>query len=120
MAGDPAIRPPEPEIDRIAATKQQSTRATSLSAEFRHPDVCADAPARSLRLADVGVLRAMLVAVLAAIAFEVVFAPRAAHRALDPDEPIAADGSMIAGKARTDLRHKSAARRLRRTAAARP
>jgi len=27
--------------------------------------------------------------------------PRAAHRALDPDEPIAANGSMIAGKART-------------------
>jgi hypothetical protein len=46
-------------------------------------------------------LRAMLVAVLAAIAFEVVFAPRAAHRALDPDEPIAANGSMLAGKART-------------------
>ena len=43
----------------------------------------------------------MLVAALAAIVFEVTFAPRAAHRALDPDEPIAADGSMIAGKART-------------------
>lgn len=46
-------------------------------------------------------LRAMLVAVLAAIVFEVAFAPRAQHRVLDPDDPIAADGSMIAGKART-------------------
>ncbi len=48
-----------------------------------------------------GALRAMLVAVLAAIVFEVAFAPRGAHRAHDPDEPIAADGSMLAGKART-------------------
>jgi hypothetical protein len=48
-----------------------------------------------------GALRAMLVAVLAAIVFEVAFAPRAPHRALAPDEPIAADGSMLAGKART-------------------
>jgi hypothetical protein len=47
------------------------------------------------------VLRILLLATLAAIIFEIVFAPRAAHRALDPDEPIAADGSMIAGKART-------------------
>jgi hypothetical protein len=46
-------------------------------------------------------LRVMLVAVLAAIVFEVAFAPRANHRPLDPDEPIAANGSMIAGKART-------------------
>jgi hypothetical protein len=45
--------------------------------------------------------RALLIIALAAIVFEIVFAPRAAHRALDPDEPIAADGSMIAGKART-------------------
>jgi hypothetical protein len=49
----------------------------------------------------IGVLRAMLVAVLAASVFSVAFTPRAPHRALDPDEPIAADGSMIAGRART-------------------
>jgi hypothetical protein len=49
----------------------------------------------------IGVLRAILIVVLAAILFEVAFAPRAAHRALDPDEPIAADGSMIAGRAQT-------------------
>jgi hypothetical protein len=46
-------------------------------------------------------LRAILALVLAAIAFEIVTVPRAAHRALDPDEPIAADGSMIAGRAQT-------------------
>ncbi len=46
-------------------------------------------------------LRTLLVAVLAAIVFAVAFAPRTAHRALDPDEPIAADGSMIAGRAQT-------------------
>ncbi len=49
----------------------------------------------------IAALRMMLVAVLAAIAFEVIFVPRTRHRALDPDEPIAADGSMIAGKAAT-------------------
>jgi hypothetical protein len=49
----------------------------------------------------IGALRVMLVAVLAAVVFEVAFAPRAAHRTLDPDEPIAADGSMIAGRAQT-------------------
>jgi len=46
-------------------------------------------------------LRVILALVLAAIAFEIVVVPRAAHRALDPDEPIAADGSMIAGRAQT-------------------
>jgi hypothetical protein len=49
----------------------------------------------------IGVLRALLVAALAAIVFEVAFAPRAAQRPLDPDQPIAADGSMTAGRART-------------------
>jgi hypothetical protein len=49
----------------------------------------------------IGVLRVMLVAVLAAIVFAVAFTPRAAHRALDPSEPIAADGSMRAGRALT-------------------
>ncbi len=49
----------------------------------------------------IGVLRTMLLAVLAAIVVAVIFAPRAAHRALDPDEPIAADGSMRAGGALT-------------------
>ena len=48
-----------------------------------------------------GILRALLVVVLAAIAFEIVFLPRDKHRALDPDEPIAADGSMRAGRTRT-------------------
>jgi hypothetical protein len=48
-----------------------------------------------------GMVRALLVMVLTAIIFEIIFFPRAAHRPLDPDEPIAADGSMIAGKART-------------------
>jgi hypothetical protein len=43
----------------------------------------------------------MFVAVLAATALAVAFEPRAKHRALDPDEPIAADGSMTAGRART-------------------
>jgi hypothetical protein len=49
----------------------------------------------------IGVCRTLLVLALAAIAFEIIFFPRTIHRALDPDEPIAADGSMIAGKART-------------------
>ncbi len=49
----------------------------------------------------IGVLRGLLIIALAAIAFEIVFLPRDKHRALDPDEPIAADGSMIAGRART-------------------
>jgi hypothetical protein len=47
------------------------------------------------------VARALLAIALAAIIFEIIFFPRAVHRPLDPDEPIAADGSMIAGKART-------------------
>jgi hypothetical protein len=46
-------------------------------------------------------LRAALIVVLAAIVFQITFGPRAARRALNPDEPIAADGSMIAGKSRT-------------------
>jgi len=49
----------------------------------------------------IGLLRAAFVVVLAAIAVEILVVPRAAHRALDPDEPIAADGSMIAGRAQT-------------------
>jgi hypothetical protein len=49
----------------------------------------------------IGILRGLLVVALGAIVFEIAFLPREAHRALDPDEPIAADGSMIAGKART-------------------
>jgi hypothetical protein len=46
-------------------------------------------------------LRTALVVVLVAIVFQVAFGPRSARRALDPDEPIAADGSKIAGGART-------------------
>jgi hypothetical protein len=49
----------------------------------------------------ISVLRALLIVVLAAIAFEFVFLPREKYRALDPDEPIAADGSMTAGRSRT-------------------
>ncbi|HXQ84416.1 MAG TPA: hypothetical protein VN769_10155 [Xanthobacteraceae bacterium] len=49
----------------------------------------------------IAVLRTMLIATLAAIVFAVAFTPRAVHRALDPDEPIAADGSMTAGRALT-------------------
>jgi hypothetical protein len=49
----------------------------------------------------IAAVRTMLLAALAAIVFAVVFAPRAAHKALDPAEPIAADGSMIAGRAQT-------------------
>jgi hypothetical protein len=47
------------------------------------------------------VLRVLLGAVLGAIAFEIIVVPRAAHRALAPNEPIAADGSMTAGRAST-------------------
>jgi hypothetical protein len=46
-------------------------------------------------------LRIMFVAALAAIVLAVAFEPRAKHRALDPNEPIAADGSMTAGRAQT-------------------
>jgi hypothetical protein len=49
----------------------------------------------------IGVLRTLLAVTLAAIAFEIVFVPRDKYRALDPDEPIAADGSMAAGRTRT-------------------
>ncbi len=49
----------------------------------------------------IGVLRTLLAVTLAAIAFEIVFVPRDKHRALDPDEPISADGSMTAGGTRT-------------------
>jgi len=49
----------------------------------------------------IATMRTMLVAALAAIVFTVAFTPRAAHKALDPNEPIAADGSMIAGRAQT-------------------
>lgn len=44
---------------------------------------------------------ALIVSVLAAVALAVVFTPRSARRVLDPNEPIAADGSMIAGRAAT-------------------
>ena len=47
------------------------------------------------------VVRTLLVLVVAAVVFELVFARRAPYRVLDPDEPIAADGSMTAGRART-------------------
>ncbi len=49
----------------------------------------------------IAVLRVMLLAVLGRHRFRNDFLPRAKHRALDPDEPIAADGSMTAGRART-------------------
>jgi hypothetical protein len=49
----------------------------------------------------IGVLRAIFLAPLVAIAFLLVVTPRAAQRPLDPDQPIAADGSMSAGRART-------------------
>jgi hypothetical protein len=49
----------------------------------------------------IGIVRAAFVIVLAAIAVELLVVPRAAHRALDPDEPIAADGSMTAGRTQT-------------------
>jgi hypothetical protein len=44
---------------------------------------------------------APIVSVLAAVALVVVFMPRSARRALDPNEPIAAYGSMTAGRAAT-------------------
>ena len=47
------------------------------------------------------VARNSAVVVLAAAAFIIFFVPRDAHRAIDPDEPIAADGSMKAGGSRT-------------------
>jgi hypothetical protein len=49
----------------------------------------------------IGLLRWLLVAALAAFVFAVVFVPRRAHLPLDPDEPIAANGSAVAGNART-------------------
>jgi hypothetical protein len=48
-----------------------------------------------------GVARVAAVATLTATAFTLLFVPRAAHRAIDADEPIAANGSMIAGGSRT-------------------
>lgn len=38
---------------------------------------------------------------LVAVAFVYLFAPGGAHRVLDPNDPIAADGSLIAGRAHT-------------------
>src|SRR5580704_13011327 len=38
---------------------------------------------------------------LAAVAFVYVFEPGGTHRVLDPNDPIAADGSLIAGRAHT-------------------
>jgi len=38
---------------------------------------------------------------IAAVVYAIVFAPNGRHRPLGPDDPIAADGSMIAGRART-------------------
>jgi hypothetical protein len=49
----------------------------------------------------IAVVRAAFVVVLAAIAFALLLAPRTLHRVLDPDEPIAADGSMTAGRVQT-------------------
>lgn len=46
-------------------------------------------------------VRLAAAAALAAVAFMMLFAPGTRHRALDPDEPIAADGSLIAGRAHT-------------------
>jgi hypothetical protein len=47
-------------------------------------------------------MRALLIIlVVAAVAFAVILTPRSARRVLDPREPIAADGSMIAGRAAT-------------------
>jgi hypothetical protein len=48
-----------------------------------------------------GVTRNSTVIVLATAALIILFVPRSAHRAIDPDEPIAADGSMKAGGSRT-------------------
>jgi len=49
----------------------------------------------------IGVLRAVFLVALVGIAFLLVVAPRAAQRPLGPDQPIAANGSMSAGRART-------------------
>jgi hypothetical protein len=49
----------------------------------------------------ISLLRRFLVGVAAVVLFAMAFVPRAAHLPLDPDEPIAADGSMIAGRAQT-------------------
>jgi hypothetical protein len=44
---------------------------------------------------------ALIIFVLTTLALTVVFTPRSARRVLDPNGPIAADGSMIAGRAPT-------------------
>jgi hypothetical protein len=44
---------------------------------------------------------ALIILVVAAAAFAVALTPRSPRRVLDPHEPIAADGSMIAGRAAT-------------------
>jgi hypothetical protein len=48
-----------------------------------------------------GVTKSVGAIALAAVAFAIFFAPAGKHRPLNPDEPIAADGSIIAGRART-------------------
>ena len=45
--------------------------------------------------------RTVGVIALAAVTFVYVFAPADTHRVLDPNDPIAADGSLIAGRAYT-------------------
>jgi len=45
--------------------------------------------------------RTVGVIALAAVAFVYVFEPGGTHRVLDPNDPIAADGSLIAGRAHT-------------------
>ena len=45
--------------------------------------------------------RTVGVIALAAVAFVYVFEPGGTHRVLDPNDPIAADGSLIAGRAQT-------------------
>ena len=47
------------------------------------------------------VVRVLFVLVAAAIFYEWAFPHRTPYRVLDPDQPIAADGSMTAGRART-------------------
>jgi hypothetical protein len=46
-------------------------------------------------------LRPWLLMALAAVVLAVIAVPHAGRRVLDPDDPIAADGSMIAGRAAT-------------------
>ena len=49
----------------------------------------------------IAAVRTMGMIALVAAAFVYLFAPGVTHRVLDPNDPIAADGSLIAGHART-------------------